>query len=824
MSTVLRFGEFELHPARGQLLLRGAPVAIGQRAFDLLELLARRAGELVGKDDLIAHAWPGLVVEENNLQVQISALRKALGAGAIATVAGRGYRLTLAAHTPHDPAPLARRHNLPRPLTSFVGHAEDLAEYADLVTHSRLLTLTGIGGCGKSRLVIELADRVRGAFPDGVWYVDLAPLQDAERLALTVATVLGVREDGGRSLADALAAHLARQRALLVLDNCEHLATACAAFVRFAVDAAPDVHVLAASREGLCLPGERAVTVRSLTFAAPGAKGDFATLAALESVQLFADRARLADPAFALTPENVEAVAEICRRLDGIPLALELAAARVRLLGVHEIRARLDDRFRLLTGSGRTAVARQQTLLATIQWSYDHLCEDERRLLRQLSVFAGGWTLAAATTVTAPPADEYAVLDLIERLADQSLVTAHHMHAGVTRYTMLETVRQYAQERMHDEGEEQAARRRHLELFVNLAETADPALVGPDQTAWLARLDPELENFLVAHAHCDDATDGALLGLRLAHALRMYLRQRGLTGQGYRMALEALARPGAQGRTLTRCRALWAAGEHAYFMGRYREGREHVTEALVLAREHDDGVMIAQTLRNGAYLTLALGDAADARARFEEALAVSRTLGDPFHICCSLNGLAELLRATGEPAAAVPLYEEALRLSHDRGDLGGNAVHLSNLAWAMIALDRAQEAREFVTRGMAIVGAIGAERIGFALLDCATGLAAMFGDEARAARLCGSALAIFDEAGYRREPADERSLAPWVARIRERLGEAAFADAVAAGRALSFPDAIAETFAWLAGLRDATSPPTRQAPRLGKRSRVAEDA
>src|SRR5947207_894175 len=258
-SSGYRFGIFELQPGDRQLLAGGAPVVVGPRAFDLLVALVQRAGQLVTKEESLNRVWPKLVVEENNLQVQVSALRKILGQAAIATIPGRGYRFTLEiarANAPSSP-PVSLRHNLPQQLTSFIGHEEDLDEYAALLNQTPLFTLTGIGGSGKSRLAIKVADRVLPFFPDGVWYVDLAPLLDAERVPLTVATTLGVREEGGRPVVDMLSGHLARQRALLVLDNCEHLTAACAALARQVINAAPGVHVLATSREGLGVPGER---------------------------------------------------------------------------------------------------------------------------------------------------------------------------------------------------------------------------------------------------------------------------------------------------------------------------------------------------------------------------------------------------------------------------------------------------------------------------------------------------------------------------------------------------------------------------------------
>jgi len=792
-----RFGRFAVEPRERRLLVDGEPVAAGPRAFDLLLMLIERAGQLVTKDELLERVWPKLVVEENNLQVQVSALRKILGQEAIATIPGQGYRFTPLPHpvAAQDGTP-ARKHNLPRPLTSFVGHEKDLAEYIQLLGQTRLLTLTGIGGCGKTRLAIELARMILPSFRDGAWFVDLAPIAEAERVATAVATTLEVREITERPMVETLARHLGGRQLLLVLDNCEHVLAGCAALVEHLLMAAPDVRALITSREGLGIAGERLVPVRSLALPPPGSTDDPATIATFEAVRLFADRAHLAASNFALDPSNAAAVAEICRRLDGIPLALELAAARVKLLSVEQIRAKLDDRFRLLTGNAR-AMSRHQTLLATLQWSYEHLASDEQQLLRQLSVFAGGWTLRGATAVAGQGADELWVLEHLGRLVDKSLVLVDGDARNEPRYRMLETVRQYAQDRLNESGESAAARTRHLQFYVALAEEAELELVGREQRAWFASLDPERENFLAAHAWCDRAENGAHLGLRLVSALRMYLRQRGLTALGYRITVEALARIGAEQSGLVRCRALWAAGEHSYFTGRYGEAKAYVEMSLTIAREMADEGMIGEALRLLGYLALQLGDRTAAREHFLAALAKARHSSNQLQLSSALNGLGELHRADGELEKAKPLYEEALALSSARGDREGVAVHLLNLAWATISLGQENEALAMMREGFAIIEEIGSKRVGLAYLDCSTVLAAAVGDWERAARFHGATEALMEAMGYRREPTDEVSLVPFLGRAREALSAEAFAAAEAQGRTVLFDDAIAAARAFV---------------------------
>src|SRR5436853_204100 len=722
--TIYRFGPFELQPNQRRLLNDGHPVELGHRAIDVLLALVERAGQLVTKDQLLGLVWPGVVVEENNLQVQVSALRKILGTAAIATTAGRGYCFTLEL-TPGSVSsslPETPRHNLPSQLTSFIGHDDDLEEYAALLEQTRLLTLTGIGGCGKTRLAVELAKRVLQSFPDGAWYVDLASLLDAERVALTVATLLGIREENDRRMVDTLCDHLASKHMLLVLDNCEHLVAACAALVQRVIGAASGVRVLAASREGLSVAGERTVTVRSLSFPQPGSKLDPRALDACEAVRLFVERARLLVPKFSLGDDSRDAVAEICRRLDGIPLAVELAAARVKMLTVEEIRARLDDRFRLLTGGSKTAMARQQTLLATIQWSYDHLAPDQQQLLQRLSVFVGGWTLDSATRVAGEQLDEYAVLDV------------------------------------------------------------------------LARLDLERENLLAAHSWCDHAEDGAELGSRLVFSLGVYLLHRGLVPLRHRVTEDALTRPGAEVRNLARCRALWAAGEASYFMGRYAEAKEYVETSLSISHEIGNKGREAEALRLLGYAVLAGGNRAMARTHFQDALALSRQLGDKRQPSRALHALgASFYGEKREQEKAQHLFEEALTLNRERGDRAGIAINLSDLGATSIALGLGDRAREMLREGFSIAEDIGSKRAGIAHLSGASELAVFFGEWNLAARIYGAAEAQRERIGHHPEPREE----VFIERAREALGAIAFAAAESDGRSLSYDEAIVQARAWL---------------------------
>jgi non-specific serine/threonine protein kinase len=687
-------------------------------------------------------------------------------------------------------------NNLPRQRTHFVGRQRELTECARLLAESRLLTLTGIGGCGKTRLALKLADERLASFPDGVWFVDLAPLKDAERVALTMATALGVQEATGTPLVGRIAAHLGNRRDLILLDNCEHVVAAAAELVEALLVACPELKFVVTSREGLGIAGEQVVSLRSLSVPAPSTT-DLEAIEGTEAVRLFVDRARLVDPRFRLDATNAPGIAEICRRLDGIPLALELAAVRVKMLSVQEIRSRLGDRFRLLTGGSKAALPRHQTLHATIAWSFDQLSPEEQRLLCQLSVFAGGWTLEGAVRVAGDDADEFEVLDVLTRLADKSLVTPERSGAGTTRYAMLETVRQFAQELLNESSERDGARTRHLAFYLVLAEEARPEFLGPEQGAWLSRFDLERENLLSAHEWCEWAEGGAEMDLRMAYATQLYWAIRGLLELGHRVTVEALSRPGAEPHGLARALALYAAGQLGYLMGRYDEAHGHLEESLSIARAIGDHLRIASALRALGIVSQGQGDASGARRHLEESLALSRELGDKRQLSITVNGLAELERAAGNLDAAEPLCEEFITLERELGNRGNVASGLLNFAMVSIGRGSAGRARGLLLEALSIAEEIGSKRVGQGVLEAASGLAAFTGDARVAARIFGAADALRVQMGLHRDPADEAFLSPLIARARGALEAAEFSAAESSGRSLSYDDATAVARRWL---------------------------
>jgi predicted ATPase/DNA-binding winged helix-turn-helix (wHTH) protein len=454
MNEQLSFGPFHLDLGHRVLLRDGSPVPLGGRALDLLCVLAAAKGELVTKDALMASVWPGRIVEESNIQAQVSALRRALQDGenapsCIVTVPGRGYRFVVADREPSAPA---ARGNLPQPSVTLVGREAEPADLTTLLVEHRLVTLTGAGGMGKTRLALEVGASLHPRFPDGVWLVELAPLARPELLGETVAALFHISPQGERPATELIAEFLAASRLLLILDNCEHVIFAAAEFAQAVLARCPNIRMLATSRESLAIAGEHIYETPQLSVPPPG-RIEAARALDHSAVRLLVTRAADASGQFVLTDSTAPLVAEICRKLDGMPLAIELAAARLRLLSPAELLTRLDDCLHLLTSGTRLAVPRHRTLRALIDWSHALLSEPERALLRRLGIFAGSFGLDAVSAVTAgAPADTSNLLDLMAGLVNKSLVAALP-GTGPRRYRLLETTRAFALERLAESGE-----------------------------------------------------------------------------------------------------------------------------------------------------------------------------------------------------------------------------------------------------------------------------------------------------------------------------------------------------------------------------------
>ena len=508
-SAIVEFGRFRFAPHRRELLVDGRSIEIGGRAFDVLTALVEARGAVVSKDVLMRRVWPDRVVEENNLQAHISALRAAFGPERelIRTVSGRGYQFTgeirILAASPDEragagvAAATLPPTNLPEPVSELIGRDDGLGEVLSLVGAHRLVTLTGAGGIGKTRLSLEVARHVLPRFADGVWAVELAPLTDPELVPVAVATALGVELPSGTAPPPSVANALRSKRLMLVLDNCEHVVDAAAQMAELLLRANPAARVIATSREPLRAEGEWVYPVPPLAVPTEGSPVGYDPLR-YGAVRLFVERARAAEPHFSPDERVAAAIVGICRRLDGIPLAIELAAGRAAALGIEGVAARLHDRFRLLAGGHRTAMPRHQTLRATLDWSYELLSEPERVVLPRLAIFAGGFSLEAARAIAADhQITELDVVDCVANLVAKSLVTADGGGARV-RYRLLETTRAYALEKLAEAGELDATARRHAGRYLSLFEDAAAEAETRPTDEWLAEYGPRIGNVRVA--------------------------------------------------------------------------------------------------------------------------------------------------------------------------------------------------------------------------------------------------------------------------------------------------------------------------------------
>ena len=686
-------------------------------------------------------------------------------------------------------------NNLPQQLTSFVGREAELAAVKDALSGTRLLTLFGIGGVGKTRLSLQVAADVVASYPDGVWFVELAPIGDARLVPQVVASALGVREDAGRPVLDALLQHVRDRTLLIVLDNCEHVIDACATLVHQLLQAAPGVRIVASSRERFNIAGEAVHAVPPLAIPSSGTAPSPADAAASEAVQLFVERARSILPAFALTDRNLPAVVEICRRLDGIPLALELAAARLRALPVEEIAARVDDRFRLLASGDRTALPRQKTLRALIDWSHDLLSEPERVLFRRLAVFAGGFTLDAVESVARDGAiAEGDVLDLLAGLVDKSLVT---LDADAGRYGMLETVRQYAMEKLDASGEGAAVRERHLDYYLSLIEKGDAGLPPDEESRWLERVDRARENVLAAHAWSLHAPDAGERSYRLVFAMRHHWFARGQLDLGHRLSLDTVANGPREPAGAERGRALWVAGQISALTARYAEAQSFLEESLRIARSQGDRAMEARVLNVLALALMGQGDSAGAARHCERTLEIAREMGDERRIVMASNALAQIRRREGDLDRAEALYRDAMTLSRKLGNREMECIVLLNLT--MVAIQRGDPcgAVDPLREVIAFVAETKSPQAMQSLFEVAAGLAASRGEWERAARLFGVAERHASETEYRRDPADEAFLSSWIAKTRAAMGDAAFTAAAAVGNAADYAAEASSVDRWL---------------------------
>ncbi|GAA5125821.1 ATP-binding protein [Haloechinothrix salitolerans] len=583
-----------------------------------------------------------------------------------------------------------RAGNLPAELTSFIGRRHEIAEIKRLLSASRLVTLTGVGGAGKTRLSLRAAADLQRAFSDGVWLVELAALEDQALLSQTIASTLGLHDRTARWPVPALAEYLSDKRLLLVLDNCEHLRDACAVLVDTVLHAAPDVHILATSRQALGLTGEHIFQVPTMSMPEPDRPTPHDALGQYEAVNLFVDRAVAVRPDFEVTTENADTIVRVCQRLDGIPLAIELTAVRLRALDLGDLLDRLEDRFRLLTAGSPGVLPRHQTLRALIDWSNALCSERESIVWARLSVFSGGFDLTAAEAVcsdeTIPEED---VVGLLAALVDKSIVIAEH-HNGRLRYRLLETIRQYGLERLAANGDETAVRARHRDYFVGLVERAFTEWLGPDQETWLTTLLREHNNLRAAFEFCLTSRDHAATGVQMAGALWFFWIATGLTNEGRRWLERGLDVSGEA--SPVRARALWVCGYLCTIQEDLTAARPMIEECRSLGEQLDDVDAAAWAVQLTGMMAMSAGELADTRDALSEALERHRTNDNPLGILDTSFYLVVVTALLGELQDAVRIAEDAIALCDSRGERWLKSYmlwDLSLVAWQQSDYDKA---------------------------------------------------------------------------------------------------------------------------------------
>jgi len=683
-------------------------------------------------------------------------------------------------------------NNLPTQLTSFVGRDKELADVKKLLHDAHMLTLIGPGGTGKTRLSIQAASELLDQYPDGVWLVELAPILDPLLVPQITAIAIGLRDKPQRPVIDMLFDYLHEKKMLLILDNCEHLVDACARMTDRVLHTAPNVRILASSQEALGIGGEVTYRVPSLGLPDINQLPSVESLSQYEGVKLFIDRATSAISTFTVTNQNAPALAQICNRLDGIPLAIELAAAKVRVLSLDQIAKRLDDRFRLLTGGSRTALERHQTLRAAIDWSYNLLPPMEQVLFRRLSIFVDGWTLEAAESVCSDESDSSVlhsddILNLLEQLINKSLVICEEVQ-NESRYRMLETMRQYANENL---VQSDLLRAQHAAYFLILAETIEPFLEKSEQASWLDKLEREHNNLRAALRWAREKGQMEL-GLRLASALCLFWFMRGHLSEGLAQIREFLSLSERIVNATTRNKALDHAGMLARYQGDLNHAYELIAEGLSLRRKLGERHGIADSLSNLGFVVLHQGDFTQARQLYSEALSINRELDNQQGIADSLSHLALMACYEGDYESAQTMDKSSLAIWRGLGDQQGIAWALHRLGYVKLHQGEYTTARDLFKESLAVSNNVGFK---WGIATAAEGLAsvaASLGQAACAILLAGGTSALRQAIGSPLSTVDQAELERLLEPARKLLGEEAAAVIWSEGLGLKIERLVAE--------------------------------
>jgi predicted ATPase/class 3 adenylate cyclase len=733
-------------------------------------------------------------------------------------------------------------HNLPLQLNSFVGRERELEAITGHLSETRLLTLIGVGGTGKTRLMLQVAAQVLDGYKDGVWLVELATLTDHAQVLERVASTFSLREQPGQPLLETLTDYLRYKQLLLILDNCEHLVAASAQLVEHLLQACPDLTVLVTSREGLAIPGEVTFQVPSLSLPTQE-QTTVDDLMVSECVQLFAERAQAAAPAFKITPENAGFVAQICRRLDGIPLAIELAAARVQVLSVEQIASRLQDRFRLLTGGSRTALPRQQTLQALIDWSWDLLSEPERHLLRHLSVFSGGWTLEAAEALAGAHADDSVstnsldVLEGLTQLVAKSLVVAERGSLDGIRYRMLESIRHYAHDRLIESGEAAHLRDHHAEYFSQYIIDTEQYLRGPEMITWLKRLEVEHDNLRAAMEWSLESKPELVLrtmaslvytggGISNTSEIQGWLEQAletvndqpvsqdqvsnaDIVSQVNALYLlawinfrlgEYTACQAAAEEAITLARAIGAERELAYglqilslalaYLGNLDKALKDAHESITLNRQHGSKWDLSLSLSSISVIYTYTNELDQARSFAQEGLTIAQEIGNPWSIGLSLRSLARIAAQQGDVQEALIRFEQSVKIFEEQGNLGLVVVARSDLAHFLRRQGEIPAARVIYEQTIQEWFEHGSRPAVAHQLECFAYLAISHEHPIRAAKLIGAAESLRIESSSIRMGEEQEEYKQAVAQLSEQLNADDYQEALNTGRLMNIEQAI----------------------------------
>jgi predicted ATPase/predicted Ser/Thr protein kinase len=683
------------------------------------------------------------------------------------------------------------RNNLPTQLTSFIGREKEIAEIKEELNIHRLVTLTGPGGIGKTRISVQVAADLLDTFPAGVWFVELASLTDPDIIPQTIHTTMGLAEQQGKNSTQMLIDFLHDKAVLIILDNCEHLIEASAKITEKLLSHSTRLKIIASSREALRVKGEVICHVPSLEVPTLDTESVIpAEFLKIESVRLFTERAAAVSRGFALDSQNVLFIAQICQRLDGMPLAIELAAARTNLLTVDQILRRLDNRFSFLKGGARTALPRHQTLHATIEWSYDLLSETERLLFGRLAVFVSGWTLDAAEKVCAANGVElYEILDLLAQLVNKSLVSVIEQSAGEeTRYRMLETIKQFACERLVASKEIEIYNQLHAQYFLQFAEEAEPQLITLEQVRWFDRLELDYENLRAAFVWYLNSGKGEE-AYRLGGALGRFWWLHGHITEGREWLKKALTNVDIVSKA--RAKTLYWAGTLAWLQGDYEKSKKLLGESIDRYRELGSKLDAAYSLNRLGGVIHDERDSARALKIFEECLTIFREFMDKRGIGSALNGLGDLAYLNGDTERARQLYEECLNIERELGDKWAMAVMLNNLGFVAKAQGNYPKARNFFEESLMIRSGL---RDPWGIAHTLTGLAIVTfleGQRMKSAKIQGAVSALLNQIGAPLSNYEDLEFENTTTLLKEIMGEVDYQEAVEIGKTLSIEQTIA---------------------------------